>query len=169
MNNSAILTISPDKIKTTLFDITALLFIYFTPAISHLLNFPLYLVEPMRVMMVLSLAHTSKKNAYLIALTLPVFSFIISSHPVVLKSLLITGELMLNVWLFIYFSGKIKNVFSSAVLSIILSKAAYYIFKYILISTGLLQSELVSTPLMLQAVMTLVFSGYLFLVFSRKK
>ncbi len=160
MNTTAI-TLSSARAKIIFVDITALLFIYFTPAISHLLNFPLYLLEPMRIMLILSLAHTNRRNAYLIALTLPLFSLIISSHPSVLKSLLITAELFLNVYLFIYFSEKIRHIFGAALLSIIISKSVYYIFKYIFITSGMLQSELISTPLLLQGVVAIILSGYL--------
>lgn len=168
MNSNTTLAIPGNRIRTILIDLSALMFIYFTPAVSHLLNFPLYLLEPMRIMLILSMAHTSRKNAYLIALSLPIFSFIISAHPSVLKSLLITGELFMNVWLFYYLSQKIKNVFGSAVLSIILSKAAYYTFKFLFISAGLLATELVSTPLYLQAAVTIILGGYLYLISTRK-
>jgi hypothetical protein len=120
-------------------------------------------------MLVLSLAHTKKNNAYLIALSLPLFSFLISSHPSVLKSLLITGELCLNVWLFFYLSDKVKNIFGAAVLSILISKIAYYIFKFLFISAGLLNSDLVSTPLLLQFSVMLILSGYLFFVYKRNR
>lgn len=168
MNNTASIAIPGNKARTALLDIIALAFIYFTPAISHLLNFPLYLLEPMRIMLILSLAHTSRKNAYLIALSLPIFSFIISAHPSVLKSLLITGELFLNVWLFYYLSGKIRNIFGAAVVSILLSKIAYYAGKFLFISVGLLESELISTPIYLQVIVTVVLGGYIYLVNSKK-
>jgi hypothetical protein len=164
MENTASLVLSAKNIRTALIDISALLFIYLTPAISHLFSFPVYLLEPMRIMLILSLAHTSKKNAYLIALTLPLFSFLISAHPSIIKSLLITGELLFNVWLFLYLSEKIKNVFGAAAASIIVSKIAYYAVKYLLISSALITGGLISTPLMIQAVVTLVLSGYLYFV-----
>ena len=164
---AAELTLSPVRIKTILLDITALLFIYFTPAISHLLNFPLYLLEPMRIMLILSLAHSERSNTYLIALTLPLFSLLISAHPSVLKSLLITGELFLNVFLFFYLTQKIKNTFMAAAVSIVLSKTAYYAAKFIFISAGLIQSELISTPLIYQAAMTFILSGYLFFILKK--
>ncbi len=168
MNNTAAIAVSANKTRTILIDILALAFIYFTPAISHLFSFPLYLLEPMRIMLILSIAHTSRKNAYLIALSLPIFSFVISAHPSVLKSLLITGELFMNVWLFYYLSEKIKNVFGSAVISIVLSKAAYYTFKFLFISAGLLATELISTPLYLQAAVTIILGGYIYLISFKK-
>jgi hypothetical protein len=161
---AAALTLSPFRIKTILLDFTALLLIYFTPAISHLLNLPLYLFEPMRIMLILSLAHSDRKNTYLLALTLPLFSLLISAHPTVIKSLLITAELSLNVFLFFYFTGRIKNIFSAAAVSIVLSKTAYYAAKFIFISAGLIQSELISTPFIYQVLMTLILSGYLFFI-----
>ena len=123
----------------------------------------------MRIMLILSIAHTSEKNAYLIALSLPIFSFVISSHPSIYKSLLITGELFLNVYLFFFLSNKVKNIFGTAILSIVLSKTAYYLFKYLFITTGLITSELVSTPLMIQAAVTLVLSGYLYFILEKNK
>jgi hypothetical protein len=169
MNNTATVVLSQKNIKTAVIDFSALLFIYFTPAISHLFSFPIYLLEPMRIMLILSLAHTSKKNAYLIALSLPIFSFLISTHPSIIKSLLITGELAFNVWLFFYLSQKIKNVFGAAAASIIISKIAYYIFKFLLISTALISGSLISTPLLLQLGVTIVLSGYLYFVVAKKQ
>ena len=100
------LSISKLNTKSIVLDIFALAFIYFVPTISHLLNIPLYLIEPMRIMLILAIVHTSKKNAYIIALTLPLFSFLVSAHPNIFKVLLITAELVLNVWLFFELSKK---------------------------------------------------------------
>ena len=82
--------------KSLLIDILGLAFIYFVPTLSHLLNFPLYLVELMRVMLIIAIAHTTKRNAYLIALTPPLFSFLVSSHPFFLKTMIITVELIIK-------------------------------------------------------------------------
>jgi hypothetical protein len=75
MTNTATLIYTGKKYKTAILDVTALLIIYLTPAISHLFSFPVYLLEPMRIMLILAVVHTSRKNAYLLALTLPLFSF----------------------------------------------------------------------------------------------
>ena len=115
-------------------------------------------------MLILAIAHTSKKNAYILAATLPIFSFIVSAHPVFIKTLLITGELLLNVWLFFFISEKMKNKFGSMLLSVGLSKIAYYVLKFALLSAVLLEGSLVSTPLAIQAITMIVFSGYIFLM-----
>jgi hypothetical protein len=162
------LSISKLNYRSIFLDILALAFIYFVPTISHLLNVPLYLVEPMRIMIILALAHTTKKNAYLLALTLPLFSFLISAHPNVFKALIMTLELLLNVWLFYKLSTKV-NQFVAIFSSIIISKVVYYLLKFGLISFAVLQSGLISTPIYLQLITTVVFSGYLFFIIRKNQ
>lgn len=155
--------------KSLILDIAGLTFIYMIPSLSHLLNVPLYLVEPMRVMLVLAIAHTTKRNAYLIALTLPIFSYLTSAHPFLYKTVIITMELVLNVWLFYFLSSKWKNHFAAIITSILFSKVFYYVMKFGLISYGIVNSKLISTPVYLQIITMLLFSGYLFFILRRKE
>ncbi|MCB0745266.1 MAG: hypothetical protein KDC67_15260, partial [Ignavibacteriae bacterium] len=67
-------------------------------------------------------------------------------------------------WLFFFLSEKIKNKFGSMILSIGLSKLAYYVFKFGLLSVVLLEGSLISTPLVIQFIMMFIFSGYIFLI-----
>ena len=159
------------RTKTIILDFLALAVIFFLPAFSHLLNFPLYLLEPMRAMLILSIALTSKRNAFFIALSLPFFSFFISAHPNIYKTVLIALELSANVWLFYLISKKIKNKFSSMFLSILLSKIGYYALKFAMIYFVLLNTELISTPLYLQAITMIVFAGslHIFYMYREKK
>jgi hypothetical protein len=154
--------------KSILFDILALTFVYFVPALSHLFNVPIYLVEPMRIMLILAMVHTTKKNAYLIAVTLPLFSFLISSHPNIFKGLIMTGELLLNVWLFFEISKRISNQFFAMLSAIVISKLVYYLLKFLLISFAVLGPGLIATPVYLQIITSIVFSGYVFLMLNRK-
>jgi len=151
------------QIKTYLIDILLISFIYFLPALSHMLAFPVYYLDPMRIALVVTLAHTTKKNSYLIALTLPLFSFLISSHPQIVKSLLISSELLINLALFFYLSKKIKNNFIALSIGIVASKIFYYAAKYLLINAGLINDSLFSTPFYYQGIVVLLLSGYLYL------
>jgi len=152
-----------------IFNILALTFIYFVPTISHMLSFPMYLIEPMRIALILALVHTNKRNAYIIAITLPLFSYLVSAHPVFYKMMLISAELVLNVWLFHYIFSKSKNAFVSILSSIILSKAVYYLAKFLIIALVIRSSDIIiSTPLYIQGITTLVFSLYLWLMFRRR-
>ena len=154
-------------VKPAVLDVFALAFIYFLPAISHMLSFKLYLIEPMRLMLVLALVHTNRKNAYLLALTLPLFSFLISAHPVLIKTILISAELAVNVALF-YFLVKRVHVLPAIFLSIWLSKIFYYGLKYVSILTIFPGERLIGTPLLIQLSTSVVFSLYLF-AFLRNK
>ena len=158
-----------NTIISVLIDIVALGFIYLVPTISHLLSLPVYLIEPMRLMLVIALVHTSKKNAYLLALTLPLFSFLVSAHPALPKMILISFELALNVFLFFQLSKKIKNIFPVILLSIVISKLVYYVIKFGMIELTILNSGLISTPILIQVTMTLVFSGYVYLFYRNKR
>jgi len=152
------------NIKTYLIDFSLLLLIYFLPAISHLFAFPIYYLDPMRIALVVALIHTSKKNAYIIAITLPLFSFLISSHPQILKSFLLSAELIINLGLFFFLKDKLKNVFASLFISIVISKVIYYLLKYVLIYSALLNDKLFSTPFYFQLISVFVLSSYIYLV-----
>lgn len=152
--------LSKEIIKSSIFDITAITFIYLVPVFSHMFALPIYYLEPMRIILILAIAHTSKKNAFVIATTLPLFSFLISSHPVFIKSLLIMGELAFNAWLFFYLSEKFKSKFSAMLLSVAVSKMVYYGIKLGLLSFTLLEGNLVGTPIAIQLAMMLLMSAY---------
>ncbi len=150
-------------------DIIALTFIFFLPAISGFLNFPLYLIDPMRMMIILALTHTYKKNSYFLAILLPLFSYFIASHPYFLKTLIILLELLLNIYLFYFLISKIKNIFFSMLISIIVCKAFYYGLKFLLISLTFIEGSLLSTPFKYQIITAVVFSLYIQLFFRRNK
>lgn len=168
MENIISLIDNKEKVKIFILNILAITFIYFVPAISHLLSFPIYLIEPLRVMLILSVAHTKKENAYFLALTLPIFSFLVSGHPLFPKMIIIITELVLNVWLFHYFNKKAGNPFFSMLISIVASKIYYYILQYIFIRTALLSSDIGEHSLYIQAIITIIFSGYVYLILKRK-
>lgn len=156
------------KAALILFDLAAITFIYFVPAISHLLNVPLYLLDPMRIILVLAMVHTHKLNAYVLALTLPLFTFMISGHPVLPKVFLISGELALNVFLFFTLFNFFRLKFTAILVSIVLSKMAYYLAKYLLIQTAVLDMGVISTPLWIQGIVMVVLSSYLAVFFKNR-
>jgi len=169
MNNTFTFTQSRPAIKIAVIDLLALLFIYFTPALSHMLSLPVYLIEPMRLMLILSIAHSSKVNSFILALSLPLFSHLISAHPVFLKTVLISLELLLFAFLFYEFSKKFKSVFWVMLVSTAAGKLFYYIAKYLFISYGLINSELISTPIYMQIITSLIFSIYVSIILNRNK
>ncbi|MEW6507984.1 MAG: hypothetical protein AB1432_09595 [Bacteroidota bacterium] len=167
--NTLALTLSKTKLRTILIDLLAILFITLAPALSHMLALPIYMLEPMRIMLIISIVHTSRKNSYIIALLLPLFSFIISAHPSIIKAVLISSELLLNLFLFSILLNYFKNSFFAILSSIVLSKIFYYAVKFGMISFGLIEGELISTPIYLQLVVTILLSVYLVLFYKKEK
>jgi hypothetical protein len=161
-------SVSKETYKGILIDIAALAFIYFAPAFAHWLNFPVYMIEPMRLMLVLSMAHSTRKNSYLLALTLPLFSLVVSSHPEFYKMLVITSELLLNVFLFYALSARIKNAFLAMFPAIILSKLFCYLLYFIFFTPAFLRSEASTSFLVVQVITSVVFSFYIFIFALRK-
>ena len=64
-----------NKTKIVIYDFIALSIIYLIPTLSHIFSFPVYYLDPMRLMVFLVIIHTNKKNSYIIAATLPLVSF----------------------------------------------------------------------------------------------
>lgn len=164
-NTSIAAYFSKANIKAIVFDVFALAFIYLIPAISHMLSIKLYLLEPMRLMLIFALVHTRRPNAYILAVTLPFFSYFISAHPLLVKSLLIAIELSVMVFVFYALVQRMHRL-AAIFVSIWVSKLLYYGLKYLAIITVLPAEPLVGTPLLLQLGTSAVFSLYVFWMFK---
>jgi hypothetical protein len=149
-------------------DIIAVLFIIFLGDISRLIGYPMYILDPMRMMVILAIAFTPRWNGWVLAFLLPFVSYYFGGHPHLLKTCLMATELLLNVWLFWFLFSKIRMSLISILLSIIFSKAVYYLLKYICIQQGWISGDLVSKPLDIQVITTIIFSAFIFTVFLFK-
>ena len=162
------ISLSNKKTRLAVFDILSVIAITLTPALSHMFSVPIYLLEPMRIALILSIVHTSKKNAYTLAAGLPIFSFLISAHPELPKMFLICTELALNVWLFTILNKKFSNGFAVMFSSIILSKIYYYVVKIGLVSFGIIGGSVVATPLYMQVIVGAALSLYAFFIWKKE-
>jgi hypothetical protein len=153
--------------KSIILDAFALAFIYFIPSLAHLIALPVYMIEPMRVMLILSLAHSTRVNSWILALTLPLFSWTVSGHPEFAKMLIISTELALNVFLFYILYDRIRKSFPAILISIVLSKAAAYIMYWVFFSWSFVLGESDTLFLVVQLLTTLIFSFYVSLMFMR--
>ena len=122
------------RVNDILWDITIASVFVMVTVYSHLLPVPLYIIEPMRILLFVSVLFTKRSNQYFVAVLLPIISVTISGHPPLMKSLLIVFELGLNVYLINLFISKSYKLFLSAIGSMLISKAVYYILKYIVFS-----------------------------------
>lgn len=145
-------------------DLIGILIIYFLPEISRFLNIPFYLFEPMRVIIVVSMVHSSRNNAYLLAFLLPLLSLLLSNHPSVIKTFILSGDLLLNIYLFFSLIKFKVNKFLLMSICIVASKIVYYLAKYLLIQFSALKGDLIATPLYIQLLIVIILSGYVYLM-----
>jgi len=130
-----------------LLDFTLLAAIYLLPSLSHLLAFPLYKLEPMRLALIIALLFTNRLNTYLIAFTLPLASAWITGHPEPLKAILMGAEFTVLVATYGYLARWERMPAVAALAAgILLGKAVYYPLKLLALNAGWLGGSLVSTP-----------------------
>jgi hypothetical protein len=158
---------STNLIKVLLTDLLIFALFYFIPALSHLTAIPLYFAEPMRIFLFASYFLSANKwNNYFIAVSLPLFSVFVSGHPVFLKGVLMSLELLSNIIILALLFRQFKwNLFVSLIVSIVVSKTIYYIGKSAFIHLGLLKMSLVSAPLSIQILATAGLSIFFFVVY----
>jgi hypothetical protein len=154
------LTITKKVIRPLVFDIAAFLGIYLVPAMVHYIAWPVYMIEPMRIVLVLAIVHTSRHNALFLALTLPFFSYLVSGHPFPLKAAIISTELIANVILFYLLASKTGSRFFSMLIAILASKMFCYLLYWVFISWRFVMDEAEPGFLVIQLCMSLVFSTY---------
>ena len=152
------------KTQSLIIDLASILLVYFLPEISNLLDIQFYLFEPMRVMIIIAIVHTSKGNAYILALLLPAVSYIFSNHPSVIKTFILSGDLLINI--FLYFNlMKLKiNKFLLMSMCIVASKIVYYLAKYLFIHFLVLKGKLIATPIYIQIMIVIILSSYVYLL-----
>lgn len=151
------------KSKSLLIDLAGIPLIYLLPEISSILNIHFYLFEPMRVIIIIAIVHTSKENSYLLAILLPAISYLFSSHPSVIKAFILSGDLLLNIFLYFSLIKYMVNKFLLMSMCIVVSKLAYYLAKYLLINFSVLKGDLIATPLYIQLLIVIILSGYVYL------
>jgi hypothetical protein len=155
-------------VRSAVIDVLALTFIFLMPVISHLVPFPLYYIEPMRIMVILAMMHSHRNNAYILAFVLPLFAFAISTHPVFIKSLMIAIELVAMVGLF-HVIRKYVPAVAAIFSAIVLSKVLYYALKFGAVMTLMPAEKLTGVPFGAQLVVTLALSLYVMFVFGKQK
>ena len=149
-------------------DLLAIGVVMFLPAISHLLPFPLFYLDPMRLVLLgVYFLNRNHMNAYVLAIGIPIFSMLYSGHPVFYKAILISFELLVNMVVLHLLFHKRINIFFAVFLSIILSKMVYYLFKFAFIEWSLISGKLFSTSVMIQIFIALGLSA-LFFLFGKK-
>lgn len=152
-----------------LYNLVGVTIVYLGPMVTHLTKFPFYYLEPMRVILIVSLCHFPMINSIILALSLPGLSFLMVGHPGLLKAILMTFELLINIGVFNILSKNIHSKFLVICISICFSKIFYYTLKWLFIGKGLIYGALISTPLYWQVVICFILGLYGVLFWTKKR
>lgn len=157
-------------VKTMVVDVCMLILLYYLPTLSHLIAIPLYCFEPMRIALFISVLFLpDRKNAYVLAITLPLFSYFVSGHPIAVKNSIMAAELFVNVFVFYKLLDMKVNSFFSCFISILFSKILYYGLKYAVVSAGLLSANVIDTSIFIQIIITVLLSILFWIVYRKQK
>lgn len=151
--------------RTALIDILLLTTACLVPAISHLTALPLYQFNPMLLFLVLGMVMVNdRKNAYLLAVLLPLVSMLIVGMPTPAKALCMGAEYLTVVSLFALLGSKMgsnkKGTFLAMLAAMLGGKVVFYALKAMLLTPV----ALISTPVMMQVLVMVAFAGLVALI-----
>ena len=136
--------------RVVLVDAMVLLSFYMTIVFAHVLPFPLYQLDPMKILVLVTVMYSTRWNSVTIAAVLPVLSFLSTGHPIFPKFLIMSMELMIFSWVMSFLIQKQSGAVMTFISAILVSKLAYYAIKAGAIGFGVLNQQLVSTELWVQ-------------------
>ncbi|MBT5268798.1 MAG: hypothetical protein HOL70_05060, partial [Candidatus Marinimicrobia bacterium] len=155
----------PGVQRAVLTDVFVLSAFYLTTTFAHILSVPLYQLDPMKIIVLITVMYSNRGNALMIALSLPILSFMSTGHPVAPKFLLMAGELMIFATIMsTYKSGHWIVLFSA----ILVSKLGYYLLKAAVIWMGWLNQDLFATDFKSQALALIILSAVFYFLISMK-
>ena len=149
-------------VKVLLTDAVLLAVICLVPALSHVTAVALYQFNPMLLCLLAGMTLVNdRRNAFLLALLLPVVSMLLTGMPTPLKAICMVGELttLVAIW---GWAEKRMPALAAILVAMLSSKIVYYGLKALIISPV----ALVGTSLWLQTAMALAFAAA-FVLFRR--
>jgi hypothetical protein len=136
--------------KAIIADIVIIFVFYLTIMFAHIFPFPIYMIDPMKIFILLSLIFAGRNASLVAAIVLPLVSYVSTGHPIFPKYILISIELV--VFVIILYNLKFSNSWGlqKLLMAITLSKFTYYFLKYMVIEMNIIQPPLFSTSLRVQ-------------------
>lgn len=155
-------------VRTSLIDASLLAAACLIPAMSHLLALPLYLLNPMlMVVMTGMLLAGDRWNGYLLALAVPFATCIVAGMPTPLGALCMVCEYGTVVTVF-NLMGRQRSgfwgIFGSVLVAIVAGKAVYYLSKWILVRP----EQLIGTSILWQVVSVMAITATFAFFWNRK-
>ena len=126
------------------------------PTVSHLLAWPLYQLNPMLMVLLAGmLLVRDRRNAYLLAVLLPVVSMLAVGMPTPLKALCMVAEYASVVFvsgLLQRWNDRFVGTLGAMLVAMLTGKAVYYLLKALILAPAVL----VSTPVTVQLAVVVV-------------
>ena len=126
------------------------------PTVSHLLAWPLYYLNPMLLVLLAGmLLVRDRRNAYLLAVLLPVVSMLAVGMPAPLKALCMVAEYASVVFvsgLLQRWNDRFVGTLGAMLVAMLAGKAVYYLLKALILAPAVL----VSTPVTVQLAVVVV-------------
>lgn len=135
------------------------------PAASHLLAVPLYMLNPMlAVLLVGMLIGRDWRNSLVLALLLPLVSFLVVGMPTAPKMLCMMAEMVTLVSLFTVLVKR-WAVLPAVLAAVMAGKVVYYLLKMVVMAPVMI----ISTDWKVQVAAVLLWGGIFALLYKREK
>ena len=138
------------------------------PTVSHLLAWPLYQLNPMLLVLLAGmLLVRDRRNAYLLAVLLPVVSMLAVGMPTPLKAVCMVAEYASVVFVSGLLQGwdkRFVGTLGAMLVAMLASKVVYYLLKALLLAPAVLISTSVALQLAVVAVAATVYAGVKFII-----
>ena len=135
------------------------------PTISHLLAWPLYYLNPMVLVLLAGmLLVRDRRNAYLLAVLLPVVSMLAVGMPTPLKAVCMVAEYASVVFVSGLLQGwneRFVGTLGSMLVAMLAGKAVYYLLKALILSPAVLVSTPVTVQLAVVVVAATIYATFL--------
>ena len=137
-------------------DVLLLTLACLVPTVSHLLAWPLYYLNPMLLVLLAGmLLVRDRRNAYLLAVLLPVVSMLAVGMPTPLKAVCMVAEYASVVFvsgLLQRWNDRFVGTLGAMLVAMLTGKAVYYLLKALILAPAVL----VSTPVTVQLAVVVV-------------
>jgi hypothetical protein len=138
------------------------------PTVSHLLAWPLYQLNPMLLVLLAGmLLVRDRRNAYLLAVLLPVVSMLAVGMPTPLKAVCMVAEYASVVFVSGLLQGwdkRFVGTLGAMLVAMLAGKVVYYLLKALLLAPAVLISTSVALQLAVVAVAATVYAGVKFII-----
>ena len=158
-------TIARSHVRLLLVDAALLTTACLVPAVSHLLAFPVYMLNPMLALLLVALlVGRDWRNALVMAILMPAVSCLITGMPVVAKMVCMMAELATVAAVFT-FAGRKLAILPAILTAIFAGKIVYYALKAIIIAPAVL----IGTTWTIQLFAVLLWGGLFALLYKKSR